>query len=352
MKQDQKKSFRQRLADTTVPIICLASFTPAHHPMNINFFSITDCSARVFWQQFPVTREHETILIIGFGNAGTVMLDRALELNVFAPEQHITYHIFGDGDEYCRNRKRLGDIVSLNTESPHRDSVIFHDDLWNTDEALLCHADRIILCSDSEWDNISVLHTIQKFFAIRGELYIYNSNVHGVATSFGQAGDMLTPAFVLHNRLSDMALCRHELFRYQSGYTLPLWEDLGSLSKDMNFVAIDHISTKVRIALGEEAPAVPFDALPASVLRKAAAVFNTGDAATRDRYRRIDPERMQRCYKLQNYQDGATHDDSLRISPLVESYDELSEQERALADIGWVLLDELAAHKEARSGKK
>ncbi len=64
------------------------------------------------------------------------LLDRALELNIFSEDQHLTYHVFGDGDEYCRNRKRLQEIVSLNQVSDKKDSVIFHDDLWNSDEEL------------------------------------------------------------------------------------------------------------------------------------------------------------------------------------------------------------------------
>lgn len=353
MKENEMENFLDSvsLADTTVPIICLANFTPAHHPMNINFFSLTDCSARVFWQQFPIKTLRETILIIGFGKAGTVMLDRALELNIFSPDQRIVYHIFGDENDYCRNRKQLEDIVSLNKLSDSGDSVIFHDDRWNTDEELLANADRIILCSDSEWENIEILHTIQKFFAIRGELYIYNSNVHGVATSFGQTRAMLTPAFVLHNRLSDMALCRHELFRFQSGYDIPMWEGLGSLAKDMNYVAIDHISIKARIALKDEAPCVPFDEIAAPVLRKAAAFFMNGDDETKDRLRRLEHERIMRCYKLHNFRYAETHDDEMRSSPLIRPYDELSESEKQLQDIGWMLLDELAAHKEARAGK-
>ncbi|MCR5278436.1 MAG: ion transporter [Lachnospiraceae bacterium] len=350
MKENEMENFLDSvsLADTAVPIICLASFCPAHHPMNINFFSLTDCSARVFWQQFPIKKEKETIVLIGFGNAGTVMLDRALELNVISKDQRIVYHVFGDGREYCRNRKLLSEMVSVNTEAAQGDSVIFHGTDWNEDEELLCHADRIILCSDSEWDNILILHTIQKFFAIRGELYIYNSNVHGVATSFGQAREMLTPAFVLHNRLSDMALCRHEFFRFGSGFELPLWEDLGSLTKDMNFVAVDHISTKVRIALGNEAPSVPFDELPADVLRKAAAVFNEAAEDRKENFRELEHERMLRCYRLHNYHCSDVHSDDLRTTPLLKPYSELSEKERKLSDIGWALLDELAAHKEAR----
>ena len=353
MKENEMENFLDSvsLAETTVPIICLANFTPAHHPMNINFFSLTDCSARVFWQQFPIVKPDERIMIIGFGNAGTVMLDRALELNVLYEDQHLTYHVFGNGDEYCRNRKQLGDFISLNETSTSRDSVIFHDDLWNTDEELLCNADRIILCSDSEWDNIEILHTIQKFFAISGNLYIYNSNVHGVATSFGHARDMLTPAFVLHNRLSDMALCRHELFRFQSGYDVPMWEDLGSLNKDMNYVATDHISLKVRMTLGDEAPAVPFDELDAKILRRAASVFNNATGAEKKRLRRLEHVRSMRCYQLHNFHPGDITSDDQRTSPLLKPFDELTEEQQALSDISWALLDELAAHKEARAGR-
>ncbi len=237
MKENEMDNFLDSvsLAETNVPIICLANFTPAHHPMNINFFSLTDCSARVFWQQFPVEKPDETIMIIGFGNAGTVMLDCALELNIFSEDQHLTYHVL--------------------------------------------------------------------------------------------------------------------LFRFQSGYDVPMWEKLGSLTKDMNYVTVDHISCKVRMALGEEAPSEPFDELPAEILRKAAAVFTQAAPAEKERFRRLEHERILRCYLLHNYRYHETQDDELRYSPLIRSYEELSESEKALTDIGWTLLDELAAHKEAR-GKR
>ncbi|MBR1629483.1 MAG: hypothetical protein IJ679_09540, partial [Lachnospiraceae bacterium] len=352
MKENEMENFLDSMAlsDIDVPIICLASFTPVHHPMNINFFSITDCTARMFWQQFSVRKRTETIVLIGFGETGRVILDRALELNVFHEAQNIRYHIFGDAGEYCRNRKRLSDVVSLNKFTEDRDCVFFHENLWNSDEALLAEADRIILCSDTEKENISILHTIQKFFSISGEVYIYNSNVGSVATPFGQTRDVLTPAFVLHNTLSDMALCRHELYRFQfrGAGEIPMWEDLNSLVKDMNYAATDHITIKTWMLIGDEAPSKPFDEIESEILRKAGAAFMAADEQERKRLRQIEHNRCLRFYKLHNYQYGEFVDDEKRINPLVKPFEELSEAEWPLVDTGWMLLDELASHKEAK----
>ncbi len=350
MKENEMENFLDAvdLADIGVSTICLANFTPAHHPVNINFFSLTDCTARVFWQQFPIKQKTEKILIIGFGTAGRVILDRALEMNVIYGDQAICYHVFGDGSEYCRNRKHLADIVSLNEISDERDSVIFHDHPWNHDEKLISDADRIILCADSEWENIQILHTIQKFFVIKGELYIYNSNVRGVATSFGRARELLTPAFVLHNSLSDMALCRHELFRFYQGDDVPLWEDISSLTKDENYITTDHISIKTRILLGEEAPDRPFDEIPSATLQRAADAFATLSDEEKERLRRLEHERNLRFYKLHNFSYGDKTDDEKREHPMLKPYDELDEKERQIVDTGWMLIGELAAHKKAK----
>lgn len=350
MKENEMENFLDAvdLAEKGVSIICLANFTPTHHPMNINFFSLTDCTARVFWQQFPVKEKKESILIIGFGVAGGVILDRALELNVIDENQVITYHVFGDGNEYCRNRKRLSDFVSVNEYSEKEDSIIFHNHPWNHDEKLINEADRIILCADSEWENLEILHTIQKFFAIQGELYIYNSNVRGVATSFGRARDLLTPAFVLHNTLSDMALCRHELFRFFHGGDIPLWEGISSLAKDGNYITTDHISIKTRLLLGDEAPDQPFDEISSDILQRAADAFAAKEGEERERLRRLEHLRNLRFYKLHNFDYGTEVDEEKRTHSMLKPYEELNEAELQVVETGWMLLGELAAHKKAK----
>lgn len=350
MKNNEMENFLDavHLSDMDAPIICLANFTPSYHPMNINFFSLTDCTARIFWQQYPIVKSDEIILLIGFDNAGNVLLDRALELNVLYPNQNIQYHVFGNADEYIRNRKRLSDIVTVNAISDKGDCVVFHENEWNTDDRLIAKADRIILCSDSEQENIAILQTIQKFFSFIGKLYIYNSNVRSMATPFGQTRDVLTPAFVLHNTLTDRALCRHELFRYFHGGDLPMWQDLNSLIKDMNYTTTDHISLKVRMLMGDDAPALPFDEIPSKTLREASKIYNESTEEKRDMFCQLEHERIRRFYLLHNYRYDENMDDDSRINSLVKAFDALSENEKQMINTGWMLLDELATHKEAK----
>ncbi|WP_044914844.1 potassium channel family protein [Butyrivibrio sp. WCE2006] len=350
LKENEMENFLDatKLSDTGAPIVCLANFTPSYHPMNISFFSLTDCTARLFWQQYPIKKKDETILLIGFGAAGSVLLDRALEFNVLYKEQCIKYHVFGNSDEYCRNRKRLSEIVSINEISDTSDSIIFHDAPWNTDDMLLSKADRIILCDDSEQENIEILQTLQKFFSFNGELYIYNSNVRSVATPFGQTRDVLTPAFVLHNSLTDMALCRHEMMRFFSDGNIPMWENLNSLIKDMNYTTTDHISLKVRMLLGDEAPNLPFDDIPSKTLRKASKVRSELSDEQRKQLNKLEHKRITRFYYLHNYQYAETTNDDMRTNDLLRPYDELNDVEKQMVEVSWNLIDELASHKEAK----
>ncbi len=350
LKENEMENFLDAtmLADTGAPIVCLANFTPAYHPMNISFFSLTDCTARLFWQQYPITHSRETILLIGFGTAGNVLLDRALEFNVLYEEQSIRYHVFGDADEYCRNRKRLADIVNINQISDDRDCIIFHDSPWNTDEKLIAEADRIILCDDSEQVNINILQTLQKFFAFEGEMYIYNSNVRSVATPFGQTRDVLTPAFVLHNSLTDMALCCHEMMRFLTNGAIPMWENLNSQIKDMDYITTDHISLKVRMLLGDEAPKLPFDDIPSAILRKASNVRSAMSEEQRHMLNKLEHNRVTRFYYLHNFYYADMTNDDLRTNNLLKPYEELNDIEKQMVEVSWNLIDELASHKEAK----
>ncbi|WP_051638822.1 potassium channel family protein [Butyrivibrio sp. NC2002] len=350
LKDNEMENFLDaiQLSDTGAPVVCLANFTPSHHPMNISFFSLTDCTARLFWQQYPIQKKDEVILFIGFGSAGTVLLDRALEFNLLYEGQHLRYHVFGNSDEYCRNRKRLSDIVSINKISETGDSILFHDSPWNTDENLLAEADRIVLCDDSEQENIAILQTLQKFFCFKGALYIYNSNVRSVATPFGQTRDVLTPAFVLHNTLTDMALCRHEMMRFYSGGQIPMWEDLNSQIKDMNYTTTDHISLKVHQLLGNDSPNLPFDDIPSAILRKASKVRSELPDDKKDALNRLEHERITRFYYLHNYHYAETTNDDTKENSLLKPYDELTETDKQMIEVSWLLLDELASHKEAK----
>ena len=130
-----------------------------------------------------------------------------------------------------------------------------------------------------------------------------------------------------------------------------MWEDLNSLVKDMNYITTDHISMKVRMMLGEKAPAVPFDDLEPEVLREASGVYHALDEARRGIMLRIEHERSLRFYLLHNFRYGEKIDDEERVNPLIKPFDELSDKEKNLSETAWALLDELASHKEARRGR-
>lgn len=69
-------------------------------------------------------------------------------------------------------------------------------------------------------------------------------------------------------------------------------------------------------------------------------------------FRKIEHTRTMRYYKLHNYSYGDTVDDDKRINLMIRPYEELGENEKQAIDISWMLLNELASHKEAKRGSK
>ncbi len=392
MKENEMDNFldAQRLAGLGYPIICQSSFMPAHYFGNVSYFSLADCAARDYWQRYPVRKRSETIVLIGFGRTGTMLLDRGIELNVLDEGQSIHYHVFGESEEYCRNRKLLSCLIRVEHTGPDSlrnggtshglppqdldskasvrnggaqansmimgDCVHFHHEPWNEDGKLLLQADRVILCGDYEEENMAVLHVIQRFFVLEGEIYIFNSSVEGVGIPFGKMKEMLTPAYVLHNNLTDMALYRHDRFRSifekSCGVDMGEWDGLNSLRKDANYIAVDHLSVKVRILLGEEAPDKAFDEIDSALLRRAARVYHDADEETKEKYRRLEFIRNLRYYRLNNYRLDRDPDDDKHNSPLPCTYEELDELGKRILDASWELLEDLAKHKEKKERVK
>ena len=97
---------------------------------NIYFFHSYECCARQYWRSKPLCKHENTIVLIGFGNYGTSILERAILTNIISIEQHVAYHIFGDAKEFLSIHYRLGELFSLDEESERKDSLIFHKETW------------------------------------------------------------------------------------------------------------------------------------------------------------------------------------------------------------------------------
>ena len=334
------------LADTDIPICCQAKFVPSRAPGNVSFYYRVDCAARLFWQKHPVTQPQDTIVLIGFGEVGAAVLDRALEINILSIDQRICYHVFGDSADYRRNHTQLDRFLTLDSQSERGDSLIFHNGPWNAEPALLERAGRIVLCADTGLENLKALNTLRKFFLTRGSVYIYDCDVGGAAVSFGLAREMLTPSYVMREELSAIARFKHELYRQSTGGPIAPWEELDSLLRDLNVVAADHLSIKVRILLGADAPALPSDELEQKTLCLAAEAFHAADAETLDRLRRIEHERGSRFFYLNNWRYAPAGNDSARLNPMLKPYDELNEEDRRRHDQSWELINQLRKWRE------
>ena len=348
MKEDNAQNYLEAvsLADMGVPICCQAKFVPSHPPENVHFYSRIDCAARLFWQRHPIKSVRETIVLIGFGEVGAAILGRALEINILSVDQQICYHVFGDSGDYLRNHMQLEQFLTLGEQGECGDSLIFHDEPWNGSPALLERADRIVLCADTDTENLEALLVLRKYFITKGNVYIYECDVCGEAVSFGLPQEMLTPSYVMREELSEIARYKHEIYRRSVNNAIAPWEELDSMLQRFNISAADHLSIKVRILLGEDAPELPSDELDQETLRRAAEVYQASDEKTLYRLRRIEQQRCLRFYYLNNWRYGPVMDNNARLHPLLKDFDELDEEDRIRHDQAWELIDQLRKWKE------
>lgn len=94
---------------------------------HLHLFSLEETAARLFWKElflYPssVQQGHRlTIVLLGFGLLGENLLYYGLLDNLFHPEQHIEYHIFGGSSRFTAVHTQLGALS---------DPVIFHEEPW------------------------------------------------------------------------------------------------------------------------------------------------------------------------------------------------------------------------------
>ena len=81
---------------------------------NIHFFNSYECCARQYWRSKPLCSYENTIVLIGFGNYGQRILERAILTNIISVAQHVAYHIFGDAKEFLNVHNCLDNLFSLN----------------------------------------------------------------------------------------------------------------------------------------------------------------------------------------------------------------------------------------------
>lgn len=111
---------------------------------DLRIFCPEETAARLFWKErclyhaSAACGHRMKIVFLDFGRLGEELLLRALQNNIFHPDQRIEYHIFGDGAAFSAVHHQLSSIT---------DPVLFHDEPWYAQRALLEEAQLVLVLS-------------------------------------------------------------------------------------------------------------------------------------------------------------------------------------------------------------
>lgn len=311
---------------------------------NIHFFHSYECCARQYWRSKPLCRHENTIVLIGFGNYGQSILERAILTNIISIEQHVAYHIFGNAGEFLAIHYRLGELFSLNEESWTRDSLIFHDETWAKNRSLMEQADRIIICEDDEKSGWSIFWTLNKYYRVHGRIDLRSSwKVPGISY-FGANEDIYTSQQIIRTDLNKAAVTINEIFRRSVSYPTLRWDELDDLHMQSKISAADHLLMKTRILLNDET----ITELTASAVKRAYDRYclTRQSEAAKEMYRKLDHMRWLRFYVFYNWSYGSVRDDAAGQHPMLCQYEELTPEQRKERDAAWELMGNISVELE------
>lgn len=326
----------------TLPVEVYARTTNGKDSLsgNIRFFHSYDCCARQYWRSKPLCSYENTIVIIGFGNYGRCILERAILTNIISVNQHVAYHIFGDAKVFLAMHSHLHETFSIGEESETTDSLIFHDELWEVHHTLMERADRIIICTDDEPEGWNIFWRLNSYYKIHGHIHLRSSHKAPGVSYFGANEDIYTPNQIMRTALNKAAITINELFRRSVSYPTLSWEELDFIHQESKIAAADHILMKIRILLKDET----ITELTPGIIKKAYKEYaeNKKVEYMQDMYRRLDHSRWLRFYTFYNWSYGPARDDASRQHPMLCPYQNLTTEQKCERDAAWELLSYLA----------
>lgn len=322
--------------ETGHPVYCQTEYAPDICPEGLVLFNRYDCCAQAYWKDHGLCGEKQTVLLIGDGNYARHLLDRAILLNVFSSQQQISYHVFGNWEEYRRNHHRLGAVVGLDGAGTG-DQLYFHTDSWNADPDLLATADRILICQDGVSQNLLLLRQLRQYFPTKAEIHLLLDRQIPGETVFGTNDEIYTEELMMRGGQNYAARCIHKL--YSDGVPgAPRWEELSEFLRQSNIAAADHLIVKIRILLED----MQIRQVTAENCRAAYGRYQELKQTRREEFRWIEHQRWQRFHSLYNWRYGPKRDNLARIHPMMRPYEELEISEQEKDDYSWELIGQLA----------
>lgn len=326
----------------TLPIDVYARTTSGQDQLsgNIRFFHSYDCCARQYWRSRPLCSYENTIVIIGFGNYGRCILERAILTNIISVDQHVAYHVFGDPKEFLAVHNQLNKTFSLGRESETTDSLIFHSELWETHHKLMERADRIIICDDDEPEGWNIFWRLNNYYKTRRHIHLRSNRKTPGVSYFGANEEIYTPDQIMRTTLNRAAIMINELFRKSVSYPTLRWEELDDLHRESKISAADHLLMKIRILLKDETITEVTPEITEKAYKEYCETKKSDNI--QDMYRRLDHARWLRFYTFYNWSYGSARDDDEREHPMLAPYQELTPAQKRERDAAWELLGSIA----------
>ncbi len=326
----------------TLPVEVYARTTNGqdHLSGNIRFFHSYDCCARQYWRSRPLCSYETLIVIIGFGNYGRSILERAVMTNIISVHQHVAYHIFGDVEAFLAMHTHLHEMFSIGEVSETTDSLIFHDECWEGRHAVMEQADRIIICTDDEPEGWNIFWRLHKYYKVCGHVHLHSSRKAPGVSYFGTNEEIYTPDQIMRTELNKAAIKINEIFCQAVSYPTLTWEELDDFHRESKISAADHLLMKIRILLKDDT----ITEFTPAIIEQAYKEYCESKKAehVQDMYRRLDHMRWLRFYTFYNWSYGAVRDDAARQHPMLCSYAELTAEQKRERDAAWELLGSIS----------
>ena len=317
------------------PVYCMTDARSDDMSPDLHLFSRTEALGRCYWKDHPLRREERLVVLLGCRSAGSAILERAVLTNVIPGVVGVEYHVFDSDPVFAELHPAL--MHAMSPENTAEDRLFFHRESWHDALDLLRSADRIILCADSDEENLTACEQLRTWFAFPGEVHLRLNAPVPPLRSFGERRAVITPEFVMKDALNRQAVTVNDLYNEGSAHPTE-WGDLGWFLRESNVAAADHLIVKIRYLLGDES----LTEVTPDLCRTAAARLRELRPGLDDLLQETEHRRWMRFHWLYNWEFSDKRDNSRRRHHLLVPYDELIEEEKKKDLYAWEMLNSLS----------
>lgn len=342
MGSDPWENYRQALSGAAEGIqsYCMADLSLDHIPPDLKLFSPHEVVSRCYWKEHPLSRQEKSIVLIGCGEAGCALLERALLTNVFEKGRSTAYHIFGSSGTFEAMHPEILNVLGM-TESearkPDDDTLCFHRGSWAEARTLLETADRILICGDHDSENHGIFDLLCKWFAITGKVHVLLKDAVPGLESFGNLDECYTPEYVMKDEVNRQAILLNDIYNEEAEHPTA-WQDLSAFLKQSNVAAADHLIIKARFLLKDES----ITALTDEICCRAYARFVELREEQAGMLQEMEHRRWMRFYQMYNWRYAPVRDNARRRHPQMKPYEELDAENQKKDLYAWEMLGRLA----------